>query len=134
MFYFFVRHFHQWSLFIFLSKINVLFILKLIDFPFFLFLFLFQNITGKKRGKGKGEPKIEFTRSKNGDQILLIDQFRYYKESEDPQLVFWKCHEHFKSKCEASVATMKKDRTRVVVLHGDHKHVQPRKPPLKKRN
>lgn len=77
---------------------------------------------------------MEFTRSRNGEQILLIDQFRYYKENEDELLVFWKCHEHFKSKCEASVATMKKDKSRVVVLNDTHKHIQTRKTPLKKRN
>lgn len=59
---------------------------------------------------------------------MLIDQYRYYKENEDGMLVFWKCHEHFKSKCEAAVATMKKDKSRVVVLNDMHihKHIQTR--------
>lgn len=76
---------------------------------------------------------MEFTRMKNGQQFLLIDQHRYFKDKENAMLVFWKCHEYYKSKCEAQVATMKKDRTRVVVLNDTHIHLQPRKTPVKKR-
>lgn len=82
----------------------------------------------------KDKRKVEFTKLKNGDQILMIDKYRYYKDHEDEMLVFWKCHEHFKSKCEAAVATMKTDSRRVVVLNDMHKHIQPRKTPIKKRH
>lgn len=43
-------------------------------------------------------------------------------------VVFWKCNEYFKSKCEASVATMKKDRERVVILNDTHLHLKSKKP------
>lgn len=76
---------------------------------------------------------IEFTKSRNGQQILLIDQHRYFKEKENAMVVVWKCHEFYKSKCEAQVATMKKDRTRVVVLNDTHIHLQSRKVASKRR-
>lgn len=63
----------------------------------------------------------------------MIDQHRYFKDREDPMVVFWKCHEFYKSKCEASVATMKKDRTRVVVMNDTHIHLASKKPPVQKR-
>lgn len=84
-------------------------------------------------GKPGNNRKVEFTKSKNGDQILLIDQYRYYKENEDAMLIFWKCEEHTKSKCSAAVATVKRDRSRVVVLNDEHKHPRMRRTPIKKR-
>lgn len=74
-----------------------------------------------------------FTKSKNGEQLLLIDQHRYFKEKENTLVVFWKCHEFYKSKCEASVATMKKDHGRVVVMNDTHIHLQPRKASTRRR-
>lgn len=74
---------------------------------------------------------MEFAASKNGERILLIDQYRYFKNSEDKMLVKWKCHEFFKSSCPAAVATTKEDNPRVVVMNDVHIHT--RKKPIKKR-
>lgn len=95
-------------------------IILLTVFPF-LYFYCFSA------GYIKCSRKVEFTKSKNGEQILLIDQHRYFKDKENEMAVFWKCHEFYKSKCEASVTTMKKDRTRVVVMNDTHIHLQPRK-------
>lgn len=81
----------------------------------------------------KDNRKVEFTKSKNGEQILLIDQHRYFKHKEDAMVIFWKCHEFYKSKCQASVATMKKDHSRVVVMEDMHTHLNPRKATGKRR-
>lgn len=73
---------------------------------------------------GKNYRKVEFTTSKNGERILLIDQYRYFKNTEDKMLVKWKCHEFFKSNCPATVATTKEESTRVVVMNDVHIHTR----------
>lgn len=84
-----------------------------------LSLFPFARISGKK------DRKVEMTTSKNGDCILLIDQYRYFKDNENKMVIFWKCHEYFKSKCPASVATTKGENSpRVVVLNDVHLHTR----------
>lgn len=67
---------------------------------------------------------MTFSKAKTGEQFLTIDQHRYFKEKENAMVVFWKCNEYHKSKCEASVATMKRDRGRVVILNDTHLHLQ----------
>lgn len=71
---------------------------------------------------------MTFMKAKNGEQTLMIDNHRYFKERENAMVIFWKCTEYHKSKCEASVATMKKDRSRVVVMNDIHLHLQLTKP------
>lgn len=78
-------------------------------------------VAGKRK---PGDPKVTFMKAKNGEQTLMIDEHRYFKERENAMVVFWKCKEFYKSKCEASVATMKKDRSRVVVMNDIHLHLQ----------
>lgn len=74
-----------------------------------------------------GERKVEFTISKTGERVLLIDQWRFFKDTEDKMLVFWKCHELYKSNCPASVATTKNEaNTRVVVINDTHVHTRKR--------
>lgn len=74
-----------------------------------------------------GERKVEFAISKSGERILLIDQWRFFKDTEDKMLVFWKCHELYKSDCPASVATTKNEaNTRVVVINDTHVHTRKR--------
>lgn len=70
---------------------------------------------------------MEFTISKSGERILLIDQWRFFKDTENKMLVFWKCHEMYKSNCPAAVATTKEENTRVVVLNDIHVHTRKRK-------
>lgn len=75
---------------------------------------------------GKNDRKVKFFTSKSGDRILIIDQYRYFKNSEDKMLTKWKCHEFFKSKCPAAVATTKEDDPRVVVMNDVHIHSRKR--------
>lgn len=80
---------------------------------------------------GKNARQVEFLTSKSGERILIIDQYRYFKNSEDKILIKWKCHEYFKSNCPASVATTKEQHPRVVVMNDVHIHT--RKKPNKTR-
>lgn len=101
---------------------------------FFFFLFHLLSLLRMAKGNRRNNRKIEFLRSADGQQTLVIDQNRYYKDGEDNFLVFWKCHQHNKSKCPAIMATMKCDKSRVVVLNDMHQHIhQPRRTPIKKR-
>lgn len=93
-------------------------------------LFFFLRVLGDVR---KDNRKVTFTKTKNGEQILTIDQHRYFKDRENAMVEFWKCHEFHKSTCEASVATMKKDRTRIVVMNDMHLHLTKKKPQPKRR-
>lgn len=79
----------------------------------------------EKQEDDGGERKVEFAISKSGERILLIDQWRFFKDTEDKMLVFWKCHELYKSNCPASVATTKNEaNTRVVVINDTHVHTR----------
>lgn len=101
---------------------------------FSLFLFLpISLVPTVLAGNRKDSRKVEFSKAKNGQQFLMIDQHRYFKDRENAMVIFWKCHEFHKSKCEASVATMKKDRYRVVVMNDTHIHLTPKKPATRRR-
>lgn len=112
---------------------HLYFVYFLLTFVFSFFLSSFFFICTIFTGRAKDNRRVEFAKSKNGEQILLIDQHRYFRDKENAMLVFWKCHEYYKSKCEAQVATMKKDRTRVVVLNDTHIHLQLRRVPANRR-
>lgn len=71
---------------------------------------------------------VNFVRSRSGQRFLMLDQWRYFKDSENTMLVFWKCHELHKSNCPAEVATTKNEaNSRVVVINDTHIHKRKRK-------
>lgn len=71
--------------------------------------------------------KVDFIITDAGERVLSIDQYHYKKYDEDNFLEFWQCQEFKESKCPAAVATMKSDKSRVVVLNDMHKHIVSRK-------
>lgn len=82
---------------------------------------------GGPRRKGT-DRSVSFMISKQGERVLLIDQWHYVKDSENPMLVFWRCIDANTSNCPARVATTKKERNvRVVVINDAHIHVGKRR-------
>lgn len=70
-----------------------------------------------------GERSVSFMISKSGERVLLIDQWRYIKDTENAMLVFWRCRDANINGCPSRVATTKKEKNvRVVVINDTHVH------------
>lgn len=72
---------------------------------------------------------VNFVKSRSGQRFLMLDECRYFRDTENEMLIFWKCHALHKSGCPAAVATTKNESiVRVVVLNDTHVHRRKKRP------
>lgn len=106
-------------------------ILLIIDFISFWLHFQGLSIAGRVKeiplphGQYKGQnPKIQFSVSKRGGQLLWLDGLKYFRNNENRTNFFWRCHWYYRRvRCPVLICMNKFDLSDFRQIH-KHCHVK----------
>ncbi|XP_075153049.1 modifier of mdg4-like isoform X12 [Haematobia irritans] len=80
---------------------------------------------GAVHGQYKGQhPKIQFSVSKRGGQLLWLDGLKYFRNNENRTNIFWRCHWYYRRvRCPVLICMNKYDVTDFRQIH-NHRHIK----------
>lgn len=71
------------------------------------------------------QPKIQFSVSKRGGQLLWLDGLKYFRNNENRTNFFWRCHWYYRHvRCPVLICMNKYDSSDFRQIH-EHCHVKP---------
>ncbi|XP_023036500.1 modifier of mdg4 isoform X11 [Drosophila willistoni] len=71
------------------------------------------------------KPKIQFSLSKRGGQLLWLDGLKYFRNNENRSNLFWRCHWYYRHvRCPVLICMNKFDSTDFRQIH-QHCHIRP---------
>ncbi|CAD6994035.1 unnamed protein product [Ceratitis capitata] len=70
------------------------------------------------------QPKIQFSVSKRGGQLLWLDGLKYFRNNENRTNLFWRCHWYYRRiRCPVLICMNKYDSSDFRQIH-KHRHVK----------
>ncbi|XP_030562973.1 modifier of mdg4-like isoform X12 [Drosophila novamexicana] len=91
-----------------------------------------SNTEAQARASGHGQysglkPKIQFSLSKRGGQLLWLDGLKYFRNNENRSNFFWRCHWYYRHvRCPVLICMNKFDYSDFRQIH-QHCHVKPQR-------